>query len=78
MASEDLAALEEIRTARSEVSTCRGCPMIWLLPVLPVAVTLLAAGVQRLATPRYGDACCLRRRTNHSLSLHPGAHRVAA
>jgi hypothetical protein len=49
-----------------------GRPMMWLLPVVLLALTLLAIAVQRRATTLYGDVACMRGRHGHSLCPHPG------
>jgi hypothetical protein len=49
--------------------------MMWLLPVLLLALTLVAIGVQRQAVTRYGEVACLRGRHGHSLSPHLAVRR---
>jgi len=46
---------------------------MWLLPVLLLALTVLAMGMQRRATRQFGGIACWHSRPNHSLSVHPAA-----
>jgi hypothetical protein len=44
--------------------------MIWMLPVILVALALVAVALQRRATTLFGDVGCAHGRHNHSICTH--------
>jgi hypothetical protein len=47
-----------------------GCPMIWMLPVVLVALALMAMTLQRRATAMFGVMGNPHDRHNHSICPH--------